>query len=114
MQYLKLLCQERDLGDEYGWKQIHGDVFRPATHRLLFTALIGTGYHVAIVSLCTITFAIVGELYTEWVVFPGLCAMHCSTVGIVGGFIGECSSQSHCHLLKVVLFTVIFKICFNG
>ena len=20
---------ERDLGDEYGWKQVHGDVFRP-------------------------------------------------------------------------------------
>jgi len=63
--HLKLICQERDLGDEYGWKQIHGDVFRPATHRLLFTALIGTGYHVSLVSLCTIVFAIVGELYTE-------------------------------------------------
>lgn len=56
---------ERDLGDEYGWKQIHGDVFRPATHRLLFTALIGSGYHICLVALCTIVFAIVGELYTE-------------------------------------------------
>jgi len=63
--HLKLCFKERDLGDEYGWKQIHGDVFRPATHRLLFTALIGTGYHVSLVALCTIIFAIVGELYTE-------------------------------------------------
>jgi transmembrane 9 superfamily protein 3 len=23
---------ERDLGDEYGWKQIHGDVFRLVIH----------------------------------------------------------------------------------
>jgi transmembrane 9 superfamily protein 3 len=34
---------ERDLGDEYGWKQIHGDVFRAPPQILLFSALIGTG-----------------------------------------------------------------------
>ncbi len=59
--------QERDLGDEYGWKQVHGDVFRPATYPMLFSALIGTGYQTSIVSLCVITFAILGELYTEYV-----------------------------------------------
>ena len=32
---------ERDLGDEYGWKQVHGDVFRPAASPLMFSALIG-------------------------------------------------------------------------
>ena len=59
--------QERDLGDEYGWKQVHGDVFRPATYPILFSSLIGTGYHILFVSTCVIIFAIVGELYTEWV-----------------------------------------------
>lgn len=39
---------ERDLGDEYGWKQVHGDVFRPASHAMLFSALIGAGYQVII------------------------------------------------------------------
>ena len=34
---------ERDLGDEYGWKQVHGDVFRPAASPLLFSAMIGSG-----------------------------------------------------------------------
>ena len=63
--YVLLLCQEKDLGDEYGWKQVHGDVFRPASNAMLFSALVGTGYHISIVSLCVITFAIVGELYTE-------------------------------------------------
>lgn len=56
---------ERDLGDEYGWKQVHGDVFRPPTHALLFSALVGTGHQVAVVVLCVILFAIMGELYTE-------------------------------------------------
>ena len=37
---------ERDLGDEYGWKQIHGDVFRPATQRMFFCSLVGTGAQV--------------------------------------------------------------------
>jgi len=27
---------DRDLGDEYGWKQVHGDVFRPSSHPMLF------------------------------------------------------------------------------
>ncbi|XP_052895317.1 transmembrane 9 superfamily member 3 [Anopheles moucheti] len=56
---------ERDLGDEYGWKQIHGDVFRPASNVMLFSALIGAGYQLTSVVLCVITFAILGELYTE-------------------------------------------------
>lgn len=56
---------ERDLGDEYGWKQIHTDVFRPPPSPLLLSALVGTGYQVALVSFFVIIAAIVGELYTE-------------------------------------------------
>ncbi|XP_043287073.1 transmembrane 9 superfamily member 3 isoform X1 [Venturia canescens] len=56
---------ERDLGDEYGWKQVHGDVFRPASHPIVFSALIGAGYQVTVVVFSVIIFAILGELYTE-------------------------------------------------
>jgi len=56
---------ERDLGDEYGWKQVHGDVFRPPPNALLFSALVGAGYQLISVVFCVIMFAIVGELYTE-------------------------------------------------
>ena len=56
---------ERDLGDEYGWKQVHGDVFRPATYPILFSSFVGTGYHILFVTTCVIIFAIIGELYTE-------------------------------------------------
>lgn len=56
---------ERDLGDEYGWKQIHTDVFRPPSYPLLLSALVGTGYQVAMVSFIVIISAIAGELYTE-------------------------------------------------
>ena len=56
---------ERDLGDEYGWKQVHGDVFRPAASPLLFSAIVGVGSQLAVVVLFVILFAILGELYTE-------------------------------------------------
>lgn len=60
-----VLFQERDLGDEYGWKQVHGDVFRPPVHPMLFSAMVGTGYQIATVSFVVILLAIVGDLYTE-------------------------------------------------
>lgn len=56
---------ERDLGDEYGWKQIHGDVFRPPSFPVLLSVLVGTGYQVGTVVFCVTIFAIFGELYTE-------------------------------------------------
>ncbi len=59
---------ERDLGDEYGWKQVHGDVFRAPPFSTVLTSLIGSGYQMAAVVFVVILFAIVGELYTEWVI----------------------------------------------
>lgn len=56
---------ERDLGDEYGWKQVHGDVFRAPGYPILLSVLIGTGYQIATVVFCVTIFAIFGELYTE-------------------------------------------------
>jgi len=56
---------ERELGDEYGWKQVHGDVFRPASFSLLLSSLIGSGYQIATVVFTVIIIAIIGELYTE-------------------------------------------------
>lgn len=57
--------QERDLGDEYGWKQVHGDVFRTPSFPMFFSSLVGTGYHVFTVAIVTIILSIVGEFYTE-------------------------------------------------
>ena len=57
--------QERDLGDEYGWKQVHGDVFRPPELSILFTSVIGSGHQLAVVALGCILIALVEHLYTE-------------------------------------------------
>ena len=55
------------MGDGYGWKKIHRDVFRPVSYPIFFSALIGTGYQIVLVAFCVIIFAIVGDLYTEFV-----------------------------------------------
>ena len=64
-----ILCssslQERDLGDEYGWKQVHGDVFRTPSAPILFSSLIGTGYQLAVVGMGCIIVALLGDLYTQ-------------------------------------------------
>ena len=57
------ILQERDLGDEYGWKQVHGDVFRMPTLPTLLSTLVGSGYHLTAVTLCVIGFVIMGDLY---------------------------------------------------
>jgi transmembrane 9 superfamily protein 3 len=79
---------ERDLGDEYGWKQVHGDVFRPATSPIIFSSLIGSGYQVAFVATCTITIAILGELYTERGSLLSTAIFVYAATGPVNGYFG--------------------------
>lgn len=57
------VVKERDLGDEYGWKQVHGDVFRAPSSSLFLTSLIGTGYQLAAVFMVVTFFIIMGDLY---------------------------------------------------
>eukprot|EP01094_Clydonella_sp_ATCC50884_P022575 TRINITY_DN5229_c0_g1_i1.p1 TRINITY_DN5229_c0_g1~~TRINITY_DN5229_c0_g1_i1.p1 ORF type:complete len:497 (+),score=160.81 TRINITY_DN5229_c0_g1_i1:295-1785(+) len=54
---------EEDAVEESGWKLIHGDVFRAPPHLVLFSALYGTGYQLAVLALAVILFAILGSYY---------------------------------------------------
>jgi len=62
---LNLIIKERDLGDEYGWKQVHGDVFRAPSHPILFTSIIGTGCQMIFVAMICILLAIIGDYYQQ-------------------------------------------------
>lgn len=55
--------EDRDVGDESGWKQIHGDVFRAPSHVMLFSALVGTGHQLALLVFSVILFSTVGDYY---------------------------------------------------
>lgn len=43
-----------DVEEEYGWKLVHGDVFRPPTKSLLLTVLLGSGCQIGIMSFITL------------------------------------------------------------
>mmetsp|Transcript_21913 Transcript_21913/g.46431 ORF Transcript_21913/g.46431 Transcript_21913/m.46431 type:complete len:591 (+) Transcript_21913:196-1968(+) len=49
--------------DESGWKQVHGDVFRPPQHLGMFCALVGTGSQLATMVFVMILFATATTLY---------------------------------------------------
>ena len=49
--------------EESGWKLVHGDVFRPpANAPMLFSVFVGTGIQLSLMSLATLSFAILGLL----------------------------------------------------
>lgn len=52
-------------GDDAGWKQVHGDVFRAPVWLPLFAALIGTGWQLVVLTLGVILFAVLGPLHGE-------------------------------------------------
>ncbi|KAI8929878.1 Endomembrane protein 70-domain-containing protein [Entophlyctis helioformis] len=60
-----LLDMDRDLGDEYGWKLVHGDVFRPPPHLTFFSALNGAGLQLVFMAFFVIMVTIMGNLYIE-------------------------------------------------
>lgn len=51
------------IGEDSGWKQIHGDVFRAPERLVLFSAIVGTGWQLAVLILCVILYAIAGKFF---------------------------------------------------
>jgi transmembrane 9 superfamily protein 2/4 len=53
---------EDGVNEEFGWKLVHADVFRPPTHRLLLSVLVGNGVHILCMISVTLVFAVLGFL----------------------------------------------------
>lgn len=43
-----------DAQEEFGWKLVHGDVFRPPRKRMLLAVLLGSGVQVLFMALITL------------------------------------------------------------
>jgi len=52
-------------GDESGWKQVSGDVFRRPDHLALLSVVHASGVHLACTVLCVLIFSIVNSFYRE-------------------------------------------------
>lgn len=51
-----------DAQEEFGWKLVHGDVFRPPRKGMLLSVLLGSGIQVFCMALVTLAFACLGFL----------------------------------------------------
>ena len=50
--YNALEAQE-DAQEDFGWKLVHGDVFRPPVHRMLFSVAVGNGAQLLLMASVT-------------------------------------------------------------
>eukprot|EP00002_Diphylleia_rotans_P005416 TRINITY_DN14542_c0_g1_i1.p1 TRINITY_DN14542_c0_g1~~TRINITY_DN14542_c0_g1_i1.p1 ORF type:complete len:594 (+),score=123.19 TRINITY_DN14542_c0_g1_i1:59-1840(+) len=57
------LDEESDEQDDYGWKLVHGDVFRFPPQKSLFASLVGIGAQILTVGFCILGLALVGVFY---------------------------------------------------
>lgn len=53
------------MGEDSGWKYVHGDVFRAPTNLVLFSAVYGTGWQLILLMLGVILYAIAGPLHGD-------------------------------------------------
>lgn len=101
---------ERDLGEEYGWKQVHSDVFRIPRYPLLLSVCVGTGYHIAVATFCVIIFTIIGDLYLERGSILSTGIYTYALTSIINGFYGgSLYAQMHGkHWIKQCLVSAAF------
>jgi len=104
---------DRDLGDEYGWKQVHGDVFRSPGSPLLFTALLGAGGQLIAVLLLLIAAATVGHLYTERGSLLSIGIFIYAATSPVNGYLGGavyCRMGGRQWLRQLLLSTLLLPV----
>lgn len=77
---------ERDMGEETGWKLVHGDVFRPPMYLELFSALLGTGVQLALLVLTVIVVTIAGTLFVERGTIVTVFIVAYALTSFVGGY----------------------------
>ncbi|CAF0945674.1 unnamed protein product [Adineta ricciae] len=82
------LDTKSELGDDYGWKQVSGDVFRSPPHPILFCSLIGSGYQIATVTILCIIITILGDIYTERALLFSTAIFLYAASSIVNGYAG--------------------------
>lgn len=53
---------QESVQDDYGWKLVHGDVFRPPNRPMLLSVLAGSGVQLVVMTGLTLVFAVLGFL----------------------------------------------------
>jgi transmembrane 9 superfamily protein 2/4 len=59
---VKMDIIQEDVEEDYGWKLVHGDVFRPPNHNMMLSVLTGSGLQLVAMTGLTLVFSILGFL----------------------------------------------------
>jgi len=76
------------VGDESGWKQVNGDVFRRPDHLAIFTVVYASGCHLACTVFIVLIFAICNSYYASRGATAGSFVIAYLCTVIVGGYEG--------------------------
>ena len=83
--------QSTKINEDYGWKEIHGDVFRPPAHSLFFSSLVGTGLQIMVVLIGVLLGLTLGDPSK---VLQTLMFVYAVTSPVNGFFGGSISAKS--------------------
>jgi len=109
------------IGEDSGWKQVHGDVFRAPESLVLFSAMLGTGWQLLLLVLAVILYAMAGpilhgnmyedrgEMVSTFIVCYALSS---AVGGYVSGsyykqFFPTTRSESNSHWQKTMICTIL-------
>lgn len=109
--------------EEFGWKLVHGDVFRPPSSAMLLSVLLGTGTQFIVTFLITLVFACLGFLSpaTRGGLMTAMLVLWV-TLGTVGGYVSarmykmmggeqwKSNVMLTCFLVPGVIFVVFFVL----
>lgn len=74
--------------DEYGWKQISGDVFRSPRHQKTLSTFIGTGFEILCLLVVSLILSVIGfikpEIRSKMINYIFMC---CIMFGIISGYV---------------------------
>ena len=113
---------ERDMNDEYGWKLVHGDVFRPPKHLMWLSAVYGVGLQFCVQAVVVVLAVICGSLFMESGAVLNTVIISGALISFVGGyFSGSFYSQNDgknwiktmvlsTSLFPGVAFTILFVL----
>uniref|UniRef100_A0A7S1C7F8 Transmembrane 9 superfamily member n=1 Tax=Bicosoecida sp. CB-2014 TaxID=1486930 RepID=A0A7S1C7F8_9STRA len=86
---------EKGMGDESGWKLVHGDVFRRPDHLALFAALTGTGYQLAFLVAAVVLVALMGSLYVDRGAITTVSIVAYALTSVVSGYASGSYYRAH-------------------
>ncbi|KAF8200786.1 hypothetical protein BJ912DRAFT_1038517 [Pholiota molesta] len=110
-----------DVQEDWGWKLIHGEVFRPPKNPLVLSILVGNGSQIAAMVIITLVFALLGFLSPSSRGSLANVMMICwSCFGSISGYfssrvyasLGGGNRRKNAFLTATVLPTFVFAVIF--